>query len=265
MKFINTNVNFKNLKEQFLTSSPFNHIVIDNFFEEDIAESLSQEFPDFNSKTWHEYLNPIEVKKACNNWNVFPDTTYKVFSYLCSQEFTDNISDLLDTDDKLFPDPGLNGGGWHCHRSGGKLNTHLDYSIHPKLALQRKINIIIYISKDWNNIWGGELGLWEHDKDINSCGKLSKTVNCIFNRAVIFDTTQNSWHGLPDPITCPESRTRNSLAAYYVGIPKDSVSERGKALFVPHKEQKEDEKIMDFIQKRSNTKLASSVYKWENQ
>jgi hypothetical protein len=258
MKFINDNVDFKKLKDNFLDSTPFNHVIIDNFFHDDVADKLAEEFPAFNSDIWHEYSNPIEVKKACNNWNVFPETTYKVFSYLCSEEFSNNISHLLN--ERSSPDAGLNGGGWHSHRSGGKLNTHLDYSIHPKLDLQRKVNIIVYMSKDWIPEWGGSLGLWSHDEEGNSCGELVKTVDCIFNRAVIFNTTQNSWHGLPEPITCPEDRTRNSLAAYYVGEANSDASDRGKALFVPYKDQSKDQSIIDLIEKRSNVNSASSVY-----
>jgi hypothetical protein len=116
------------------------------------------------------------------------------------------------------------------------------------------------MSKDWIPEWGGSLGLWSHDEEGNSCGELVKTVDCIFNRAVIFNTTQNSWHGLPEPITCPEDRTRNSLAAYYVGEANSDASDRGKALFVPYKDQSKDQSIIDLIEKRSNVNSASSVY-----
>ena len=65
------------------------------------------------------------------------------------------------------------------------LNPHLDYSLHPKLYLQRKLNIIIYISKLWKENWGGGLGL---ENDNNQPGKLEKTIIPKFNRAIIFDT-----------------------------------------------------------------------------
>ena len=93
---------------------------------------------------WHEYGNAIEVKKVCNNWNEFPKKTYGVFSYLNSIQFVDFLSNNLFEKCKLQSDSGLNGGGWHIHSRGGKLNTHLDYSLHPKLGLQRKLNIIVY-------------------------------------------------------------------------------------------------------------------------
>ena len=37
----------------------------------------------------------------------------------------------------------------------------------------------------------------------------------ILNRCVVFNTTSNSYHGHPDPLTCPEGITRNSIALYY--------------------------------------------------
>ena len=57
---------FDALAEPFRAARPFNHVVIDNFFEPGIAEGLAKEFPDFDSEIWAEYNNPIEIKKLCN-------------------------------------------------------------------------------------------------------------------------------------------------------------------------------------------------------
>ena len=84
-------------------------------------------------------------------------------------------------------DPGLNGGGLHIHTKGGKLNTHLDYSLHPKLRMQRKFNLIIYMNPNWIKGWGGTLGFWNNESPVQP-GSLEKSIECYFNRAVIFDT-----------------------------------------------------------------------------
>jgi hypothetical protein len=76
----------------------------------------------------------------------------------------------------------------------------------------------------------------------------------------LFDTTQNSWHGLPEPITCPPNVTRNSLAIYYLCEPRQAAVDRSRALFVPHKEQSNDEKVLELIKKRSGVNTSASVY-----
>lgn len=239
--------------------SPFPHFIVDDFFEVDVAKQLEREFPDFHDKIWHEYGNAIEIKKVCNNWNSFPAKTYQVFSYLNSPSFVDFLSQCLFSETTLYCDPGLNGGGWHIHSRGGKLNTHLDYSLHPKLGWQRKLNIIIYLNSEWKSEWGGHLGLWDN-KRADVPGDLKKEIDPKFNRAVIFDTTLNSWHGLPNPLRCPEKQCRKSLAVYYLAEPPVNADARGKALFAPTADQQDDEMVLQLIQKRSSVATASSVY-----
>jgi Rps23 Pro-64 3,4-dihydroxylase Tpa1-like proline 4-hydroxylase len=170
-------------KSKWQNGKPFNHLVIDNFMPEDVAEEVARQFPQADSDFWYEYSNPLEIKKACSNWNEFPPAIYKVFIELFSQKVVDYLSLL--TDKKLTGDIGLNGGGLHCHKPGGKLNTHLDYNIHPKLNMQRKLNIIVYVAKDWKDEYGGDLGLWEHDSLTNQPGKLVTSIPCLlFNAAL---------------------------------------------------------------------------------
>jgi Rps23 Pro-64 3,4-dihydroxylase Tpa1-like proline 4-hydroxylase len=125
---------------------------------------------------------------------MFPKQTYEVFSYLNLDEFVDFLSDHLFEEQKLFSDPYFNGGGWHIHSRGGKLNTQLDYSLHPKLGLQRKLNITVYLNSKWQSECGEHLGLWDNKRE-DRTGDLVKEIEPKFNRAAIFDTTMNSWHG----------------------------------------------------------------------
>jgi hypothetical protein len=255
-------INFEALEAavaDFGRAKPFHHAVVDGFFLPKVAADLEKEFPSFDYPIWHQYNNAIEIKKVCNNWNVFPPLTYAVFSYLNSPEFVEKISALLKIDE-LYSDPGLNGGGWHIHKQGGKLNAHLDYSLHPKLGQQRKLNIIIYLNSAWRPGWGGQLGMWEHDAEAMQPGKLVKTIEPLFNRAVLFDTTQNSWHGLPTPLTCPEGEARRSLAVYYLVPAPADIDRRGKALFAPTEEQANDKAVADLIAARASVANASSVY-----
>lgn len=232
----------------FNTAEPFPHIVFDNFFEHDIATQLSSEIPTSDSDVWFQYNNKIENKYTSNHWDRFPALTYKVFSHLASPEFTQQLSKLTG----IFPlvsDIGLHGGGWHVHTRGGLLNVHKDYSIHPKLKLERALNIIIYLTPDWDVSWGGGLGLWT-EKDGHP-DKLIQNVDCLFNRAVLFDTRKNSWHGLPEAINCPEDKRRTSIALYYLTTPGVDSDPRERALFAPSEWQKGDKELEEFIIKRS--------------
>lgn len=230
-------------------SFPFDYLIVDNFLEKDQAKNISQEFPSFNSDIWYCYNNPLENKKSCNNWYQFGPETYKTLLYLNSSEFIKKLQDLTGIP-KLYPDIGLHGGGLHIHGRGGKLNVHLDYSIHPKLKLQRKLNLIIYLTEDWNSEWGGGLELWSHNEETKKPNKKEVVIENIFNRAILFDTTQNSWHGFPKPLTCPENTYRKSLAVYYLTDPPEGTDPRPRALYAPTKEQENNPEILNLIEER---------------
>ena len=186
MKLVNEKDVIKSLNN--FKHKPFDYCVIDNFFPTKISNELCDRFPKYSSKIWHTYKNSIENKKTCNNWNLFDDLTYRVFCYLNSDTFVNLVSKKIGI--KLFIDPGLHGGGWHIHSNKGNLNPHLDYSIHPKMDIQRRLNLIVYLEKHYKVSYGGHLGLWEHDKENNLPGDLKKEIFPKFNRAVIFDTSQ---------------------------------------------------------------------------
>jgi hypothetical protein len=249
-EYIN-NKDWNKLHKEFIGQNPFDYIVIDNFFNQETVDNLLKEFPDYNSNIWDAYYNtPLENKKTCNVWNKFPEVTYSVFSYLCGKDFED-ILKIITGNNSLKSDLGLHGGGWHAHSKNGKLNIHLDYSLHPKLLLKRNYNLIVYITPDWNTSWGGGLELWSHNKTTNQPNQLVQTIDNTFNRAIIFDTTQNSWHGLPIDLDCPDGVVRQSLAVYYVTPPDINTDPRGRALFAPYGDQKNNNDIIKLIKKRS--------------
>lgn len=233
-----------------MSTDPFYHLVIDNFFDEKIAQAISEEFFDFDDPRWFYYNNPLEKKKTMNHWLHFPGESYRQFTFLCSDTFVRHLSNITGVSN-LYPDVGLHGGGWHLHGQGQKLNVHKDYSIHPKLKLQRRLNLIVYLTPDWNPGWGGGLELWSHDKETDQPKECRQRIDCIFNRAVIFDTTQNSWHGLPNPISCPENVYRKSLAVYYLTEPPTDCDPRQRALYAPTEDQKNSQEISALIQERS--------------
>ena len=249
MKFINE-FDWDYLRYEFCRAKPFNHVVIDNFFKHDVALAIANEIPGYDGEMDAKYDNAIERKRTVQNWTKFSKNVYKVMSELVGQEFTWNLRYVTDQPE-LVADFGLHGGGMHLHEAGDYLNVHLDYDIHPKMDMKRKLNIIIYLNPEWQVSWRGNLGLWSHDEETNQPKELESSIIPIFNRAVLFDTTQNSWHGVTEGIFCPEGQYRKSLALYYL-IPTDDLdNKRQKALFVPRQEQKGDESVEKLIKTRS--------------
>ena len=115
------------------------------------------------------------------------------------------------------------------HTEGGNLSVHLDYSTHPKMNLQRKINLIIYLEEGYDSSWGGDLELWSHNPDTKKPGHCVRSVEAKFNRAIIFDTTQNSWHGVPSKLKCPPGKARKSFAVYYLTELSNTAVDRFRA------------------------------------
>ena len=199
------------LNKKFTSNQPFPHIVIENFLTEDCIESVCQDFPEYNEETWHKYENPIEVKYANDRVSTFSPSIKDVFNKLSSPWFINKMSELTGIKD-LENDPTLHGAGLHMHPRHGRLMMHLDYEKHPVLVdKQRRINIILYLSKDWDPKWNGATELWSCDMT-----RKVRQSNVIFNNAIVFQTSENSWHGLPERILCPENVFRKSLAFYYI-------------------------------------------------
>ena len=153
-EILNVDIDLVGKAGSFSTAEPFPHIVLDDFLADEVISQICRDFVEYDDYAWYTYSNSIENKKALNNWNIFPPLLYRLFSQLNSDSFLLELQALSGIQ-KLYADPGLHGGGLHAHSRGGKLNIHLDYSIHPKLKLERRLNLLIYVTPDWQPEWGG--------------------------------------------------------------------------------------------------------------
>ena len=190
---------------------PFPNIVIENFFNEDYLNQILLDFPDLSKiKSSQKYLNKNEIKYANNDYQNFPDSIKNFFKFLNSNMYLNFLQKLTSVKEKLIVDPQLNGGGLHEIKKGGVLKIHTDFNKHPSLKLDRRINVLIYLNKDWKDQFGGHLELW--DKDMLGC---KKKILPTFNKMVIFSTNDFSNHGHPNPVICPLNQSRKSIALYY--------------------------------------------------
>ena len=199
------------LANTYQTKKPFPSIYIDDFFDENFLEEVLKEFPRVDQlKDKIYYANPNEDKYATKGEYTFGDQTKKLVHFLNSQPFLEFLQKITGIEETLIPDPYFEGGGFHEIKPGGFLKVHVDFHKNKKLQLSRRVNFLIYLNKDWEEEYGGHLELWE--KDMSQC--VSKILPK-FNRAAMFSTTGDSWHGHPDPLNCPEGKSRKSLALYY--------------------------------------------------
>ncbi len=199
----------KQQAQEYQSAHPFAHCVIENFLPEEITERLLKEFPVITDR---ETKRSQEIYKGLCLPDQLPDSAAfarGLFYSFNSQPFLGFLEELTGIKG-LIPDPHFLGGGFHETLSGGRLGIHADFNIHQKLRLRRRINVLVYLNHDWKPEWGGELELWTKDMKAKA-----KSVAPLFNRCVIFDTDDTSWHGHPDAMTCPLDRSRKSLALYY--------------------------------------------------
>jgi Rps23 Pro-64 3,4-dihydroxylase Tpa1-like proline 4-hydroxylase len=247
----------KHLKTSYSKGYPFPHIVIDNFLPDHISSKILDELQKnetwfYDRMTWtHDY----QVNKFFIPSQDFPESldimkdklphTSLILDYLNSQEMLDFLSELTGIPN-LISDPAFHGGGVHKINTGGKLAVHLDYNIHPVTKKYRKLNLLLYLNPNWKSEWGGNLEFWSHNSLKNKPEEKIVTVDNIFNRAVLFDTTHNSWHGFATPMTCPEGVYRKSLAVYYLTDPPEGTDPRPRALYAPTKEQETNPEILKF-------------------
>ena len=249
------------MQAAFAQGEPFPHIVIDDFFNAELAHALEDGFPIREGETnkevwhaagWHVYDNPIEGKLAFDQIQALSPPFQSAWNALQSPESVQKLRKITRIPE-LQTDPHVHGAGLHYHPVRGRLEMHLDYSIHPISGMERRVNLIVYLNSDWQEEWGGDLQLWEGDE--HQPTKLVQRVLPRFNRAVLFRTSDISWHGMPDELRCPEKRGRKSLAIYYVSPPTITAG-RPKASFKPRPDELVPEGYLELCQIRNTRRLS---------
>jgi hypothetical protein len=195
------------LRDQYQAAEPFPYIVIDNFLPEAILDRLLVEWPDETLQVYNRVqerlkfqYNPEDLKST------FSRSLFYAFNAAPFIKFVQNVTGISG----LLPDPYFNGGGFHETKAGGHISVHADFNLNKSMRILRRINVIVYLNKDWRPEYAGNLELWSKDMKTRL-----KSVEPVFNRCIIFNTDGDSFHGHPDPLTTPEGLTRRSLALYY--------------------------------------------------
>jgi hypothetical protein len=209
---LDNQLELEELHKSYITADPFPHIALDGVFTEGALFDICTEFPK-PDPSWWKYENSFERKYAKDDGlDEFPHIQQAI-SLLQSRRFVTFLERLTGISG-LIVDHSLRGGGLHQIARGGKLDLHADHNFHPVLKLDRRLNVLLYLNRNWDPLWKGDLELWAHDDD----GELTECKVKIapkLGRVVVFSTNDTSYHGHPEPLECPEGITRKSIALYY--------------------------------------------------
>ncbi len=216
------------LADAFAAGQPFRHVVIDHFFQPEFCQQLLDNFPSFKeelavtedgnigNKAVHEHISKLAAP--------YPELDRVVQS----QQFLDLVSAITGISGLKY-DPYYFGGGTHENRHGQELDPHIDFNYHPKTDQHRRLNLIVYLNHDWQQEWGGALSL-HTDPYLPPRLDRSKAVIPLFNRCVVFETSEYSWHSF-DRIALPADKRHLSRKSFALYLYTD---ERPKAETGPH-------------------------------
>ncbi len=201
------------LRAQFRGAQPFRHLVIDDFLAKPFVDTLLAEFPAFERGNARAEDGSLGNKSTVERVRELGTAYSALDDLIQTRPFLDLIGELTGIDDLLY-DPWYFGGGTHENRHGQDLDAHVDFNRHPVERWHRRLNLIVYLNHRWQDDWGGSLQL--HSDPRADDNRIS-TITPLFNRAVIFETTEWSWHAFP-PIQLPEAEralSRKSIALYF--------------------------------------------------
>jgi len=223
------NYDARAFRDMYANADPFAHIVLDDLFDAADLDIVLRDFPSPADMQWMRFDNPLE--KKLGYFHERSGITQAIRDFLNAMNSFEMLLwlEALTGIEGLIPDPYFGGGGLHQIEPGGFLKVHADFNVHPKLKLDRRLNMLVYLNKDWREEYGGHLELWDRQ------GKQPvKKILPLFNRTAIFSTTDTSFHGHPHPLTCPPGMTRKSVSLYYytAGRPLDERCSPHDTIFI---------------------------------
>jgi len=203
----------QDMAAQFQRREPFRHVVVDNFFDAAICARLLDEFPPFDRGNARNEAGELGNKSTIEKIRGLGPTYTALDDLIQTRKFLGLIGNITGISALLY-DPWYFGGGTHENRHGQDLDAHVDFNRHPVERWHRRLNLIVYLNHEWDDAWGGSLEL---HSDPRAADDRVMLVTPLYNRAVIFETTEWSWHGF-SRINLPEDKRAlscKSIALYF--------------------------------------------------
>jgi len=249
-------IRIDSLHKEFINSGSVKYVIIKDFFKEDWANKLHDDFPipGVGDSPWKQLDDPVErrfVLWDCKNIPSIVNTIEATHT----TEFIRHIEEITGTNN-LFIDPSYHySTGLTAMTRNGKLSTHLDVNINRESGVQRRFSLLVYLNKDWKDEYGGALQIGDSP---NTCKDI---VAPAWNTAIIVENSKISYHGVPIPLKCPEGEFRKNLVSNYSSIPLENADIRYRASWFPSPTQILTPKLQNIYKIRNNRPITSDDLK----
>ena len=216
----------RKVAETYQSRKPYPYGGFDNFLPPEILERVIKELDEL-PEAETSFDRAQEKLKTSYVPERLPAYTRSLFYALNSRPMLFFLEEMTGIKG-LIPDPYFLGGGIHVVANGGHLDIHADFNNHHILGLERRLNILIYLNKDWREEYGGSFEIWNTDMTAKVEGFVPT-----FNRMCCFNTSSDSWHGNPETVNHPDGEPRRSIALYYYTATWDDTRKAHTTLFKP--------------------------------
>lgn len=220
----------KELSNAYQNAKPFPFVVIDNFFEESFTEKLLEDFPVSVEANKANEFGEKGPKTVNRNMRDISDNYKTLCEYMVSEEFVGLVGKITGIDGLIsLPNEA---GGTHENRNKAVLNPHLDYNyLGERSPLHRRLNLLLYLNKDWDPAWGGNFQLHSNPREWKDNEIVSNSPD--FNRCIIMETSERSWHGF-DKVRVADGVSRKSISIYMFSEdrPEDQIAPRHSTFYV---------------------------------
>lgn len=222
------------VRADFQSARPFRHVCIENFLAPENADTALRDFPPFDAGAARNEFGEVGLKAVNTNLPAISPFYRELSDYLVSDAFMAQMSALTGIAD-LQPDPDQYGGGTHENLNGHSLDPHVDFNYDQSRTRHRRLNLLIYLNTEWDESWGGAIEL--HRDPRNPAEDQSVAYQPVFNRAVLFETNEHSWHGfrriaIPDDAAV-KSRKCLSIYLYTKTRPEAEIAPEHGTFYVP--------------------------------
>lgn len=185
------------LLQDWASSGPVNHAVIDDLLPVELAWSIRNKFPRGSDMRVRKSLRELKhIAAQMDQYDPILEEALFAFQDPRVVELVGQITGLkaLEPDDKLYA------GGISMMSQGHFLNPHIDNSHDKDRQRYRVVNLLYYVTPDWKLENGGNLELWPHGVKGEQITIVSK-----FNRLALMVTNKASWHSV-SPVTADGRR-----------------------------------------------------------